>query len=59
MKKYSISMDDLKSYSNSVERLREVLEDVPENATYDLSYIDGDRPWESGYYTLTFHWSDK
>lgn len=59
MKKYSMAMNGVKQYANDVEELREILYEVPQGATYDLNYTTGDRPWESGYFTITFDWSDE
>ena len=59
MKKYNIVMNGVKQYANDVEELREILNEVPQGATYDLDYTTGDRPWDSGFFTFTFNWSDK
>ena len=41
----------------SAGELREVLSEVPDNATLSVNSVEGDRPWESGYHTLSFSWT--
>ena len=49
----------VRDYSNNADTLRRVMDSVPDGATYDLHTHEGDRPWESGYYTLTFNWMEE
>jgi hypothetical protein len=46
----------LKPYGNKTEDLRKSLAMIPEDATYDVSIQNGDRPYDSDTYTITFSW---
>lgn len=52
----SVKLQNLSEFGNKVENLRRMLEVVPENAKFNLSYTSGDRPWELGHFTITFKW---
>lgn len=50
----TITLSGLSSYGNSVKELKEVLDGITdENATFDLSYSAGDRPWDGAEFTMT------
>jgi hypothetical protein len=46
-------------YSNLAVTLKDVLEQVPGGASFDLHKSEGDRPWESASYTITFNWTEE
>ena len=58
-RKLSVEVDNLSAYSNSADELRRVMDSVPDGAKFDLNLVEGDRPWESESYSITFTWEEE
>lgn len=41
----------------TVAELKEILNDIPDDATITLSTYAGDRPWDSGTQHMNFSWT--
>lgn len=50
---------NVNSYSNSADELRRAMDGVPDGANYKITHHQGDRPWESDSYTITFNWTEE
>ena len=42
--------------TETVAELKSALEGVPDDAKFTVKSYAGDRPWDSGYSTITFNW---